>query len=380
MKEKKFIPVCEPTLKGNELNYVTECVQTNWISSSGRFTDAFEKKFAEFCGVKYGVSVCNGNMALHIALEACGIGPSDEVIVPDFTMIACVNAILYTGAKPVLIDADMKTWCINTKLIEEKITSKTKAIMPVHIYGHPCEMDEINRLAMKYNLLVIEDAAEAHGALYRKKKCGSMSNVAAFSFYANKIITTGEGGMIVTNDESIAEKARLLKNYAFTKKRFVSDFVGYNYRMTNIQAAIGLAQIENIHELVESRISNAHFYNELLSGVEGIVTPPCADWVKNVYWMYGILVNEKFGITADMLRNKLYDVGIDTRAFFVPMHNQPVYNKPNIKFQNLPETKGNFPVSSYLGENGFYLPSSSHLPKEDIVYIAEAIKSIKKAN
>jgi len=374
---KRNIPVCEPTLSGNELKYVTECVTTNWISSAGKFTEIFEKDFASYCGVKHGIAVCNGNIALHLALEACGIGPEDEVIVPDFTMIACVNAILYTGAKPVLVDADEITWCINPDLIQEKITSKTKAIMPVHIYGHPCDMDKIHDLAKKNNLLIIEDSAEAHGALYKGKKCGSMSHVAAFSFYANKIITTGEGGMVITDNDEIAKKARELKNYAFTDKRFLSNEVGYNYRMTNIQAAIGTAQLEKIDFLVESRIRNALMYNKLLSHIDGIITPPCNIDVKNVYWMYGIIVTEKFGMRAEALREKLKNYGIETRAFFVPMHKQPVYNKPNHKFSNLPDTSGKFPVSSFLGENGFYLPSSSHLPEADILYIVEAIKQIK---
>lgn len=376
----RFIPVCEPTLRGNELKYVSDCINTNWISSFGKYIGEFEQGFSAYCGVKHGITCCNGSIAIHLALESLGIGPKDEIIVPDFTMIASVNSILYTGAKPVFVDAEMPTWCMNPNLIEEKITKRTKAILPVHIYGHPVDMDKVNKIAKQNNLLVIEDAAEAHGALYKGRKCGGLSDASAFSFFANKIITCGEGGMVLTNDDKIADKARLLKNYAFTKQRYVSEEVGYNYRMTNMQAAIGLAQLEKIEELAECRIKNAHLYNKLLSSIKGVITPPCAEWAKNVYWMYGILMGEKFGMGRDKLREKLLEAGIDTRAFFVPMHQQPVYNKPNKKFPNLPDTKDEFPVSEYLGNNGFYLPSSSHLMAEDIRYIADTIKSIREEN
>ena len=377
MKEKKFIPVCEPTLIGNEKKYADDCLKANWISSAGKYIELFENGFAKFCGTKYGIATCNGTVSIHLALEALGIGPGDEVIVPDFTMIASINSILYTGAKPVFVDADIETWCINPELIEEKITKSTKAIMPVHIYGHPCDMDQINKVAKKYNLSVVEDAAEAHGALYKNKKIGSMSDAASFSFYANKILTTGEGGMVVTNDEKLAERMRLLKNHAFTKNRFAHEEVGYNYRMTNIQAAIGLGQLENIDKLVQMRINNANLYNKLLKNVKGIILPPSKDWAKNVYWMYGILLNKDFGMTRDKLREELLKEGIDTRSFFIPMHGQPVFQKKSRKFA-MPDVNGSYPVSGNLGTNGFYLPSSSSLPKEDIIFITDAIKNIKE--
>jgi dTDP-4-amino-4,6-dideoxygalactose transaminase/intein/homing endonuclease len=775
MKSKKFIPVCEPTLIGNEFKYVEDCLKTNWISSSGKYVGLFEKGFAKYCDTKYGVGVCNGTVSIHLALEALGLGPGDEVIIPDFTMIASVNSIIYTGAKPVLVDADDETWCINPKLIEDKITKNTKAIMPVHIYGHPCDMDPITKIAKKHNLHVIEDAAEAHGALYKGKKAGSLSDAASFSFYANKIITCftqdtrilikppvgkqglsrtkkikdlkvgdivltyniktankeyervtktfereynenliklffsnnnkliltpnhpiyvinkgwkradeleigdeaiqykyrglaykemytgknyedimgeevakkkrgehskkikekhadktskystinwiqiarkmglsnkgrkmpdevktkfsgahlkrwkniskeqyddfckkmreinanpelrkkkseiskrlgqnpdylrklskgvrkamtketywknyikgmnmkpnkpekflinfleqyfpgefgyngdyrlktrinrlipdfvnlkgkrkvidilgnywhtkaeypernkrynkhgygslilwenelsnkealkervkafiynpnvkivkvakiekeqyngkvyniqteknhnyfaygilvhncGEGGMVVTNNKEVAETARLLKNHAFTKNRFQHERIGYNYRMTNIQAALGLAQLENIDKLVEMRIHNANTYNKLLGNVKGITLPPKKDWARNVYWMYGILLNEEFGISKNELRQELLKEGIDTRSFFIPLHQQSVFKKKTDKFKNFPDINGSYPVSEHLGKNGLYLPSTSSLKKEEINRIVETIRKIKENN
>ena len=374
----KFIPVCEPTLIGNESKYANDCLKTNWISSAGKYIGLFENGFAKYCNTKYGISTCNGTVSIHLALEALGIGPGDEVIVPDFTMIASVNSVLYTGAKPVFVDADIETWCIDPRLIEQKITKGTKAIMPVHIYGHPCNMDAINKIAKKHDLYVVEDAAEAHGALYKNKKIGSLSDAASFSFYANKILTCGEGGMVVTNNEKLAEKMRLLKNHAFTKNRFTHEEVGYNYRMTNIQAAIGLGQLEKIDKLIQMRINNANLYNKSLKSIKGLILPPSKSWAKNVYWMYGILLNKEFGMARDKLREKLLEEGIDTRSFFIPAHRQPVFKKKSAKFA-VPDASGKYPVSDYLGDNGLYLPSSSHLPKEDIARITGAIKKIKES-
>src|SRR3989344_1672719 len=224
-----MIPVCEPTLAGNELKYVTDCVKTNWISSAGKYIKEFEDRFSQFCGVKYGVSCSSGTAAIHLALEALGIGKGDEVIIPTFTMIATANAVIYAGAKPVLVDSELETWNMDVNKIEEKITKKTKAIMPVHTYGHPVDMDPIIKLAKDYNLKVIEDAAEAHGAEYKGKKVGGLSDASCFSFYSNKIITTGEGGMVLTNNDEVAEKARSLRNLAFTKPRFLHSEIGFNY-------------------------------------------------------------------------------------------------------------------------------------------------------
>lgn len=369
-----MIPVCYPFIGEKELEYVTDCIKTNWISSKGKYVKEFENNFAKYCNFKYGVATTNGTTALHLALACLGISKGDEVIIPSFTMIATAFAIVYCGAKPVLVDAKTDTWNMDIKKIEGKITDKTKVIMPVHIYGHPCDMDPIMELAKKYNLYVVEDAAEVHGAKYKGKKAGGIGNIGCFSFYANKIITCGEGGMIVTNDEKIAEKAKSLKNLSFPKgKRIYKHHdVGYNYRMTNIQAAIGLAQLEKIDELIERRRNNAHLYNELLKGIEGITLPVEKEWVKNVYWMYSILIEDEFGISKDELMDRLEEKGIETRPFFVPIHQQPVFHKMGWYKDE------NYPIAEKLALKGINLPSSSGLKEKEIRYICDVIKSVKK--
>ncbi len=374
--DNAFIPVCEPTLEGNELKYITQAVKTNWISSAGEFINKFETKFAEYCGVKYGVSCSNGTTALHLAIEAMGIDQGDEVITPTFSMAASANAILYAGAKPVFVDSELDTWNIDVNKIEEKITPKTKAIMVVHTYGHPVDMDKVNKIAKKRGLSVIEDAAEAHGAEYKGRKVGSLGDIACFSFYANKIITTGEGGMVVTNNEQWAERARKLRNHFFGEPRFLHQEVGYNYRLTNMQAAIGLAQLERIEELVEARRHNAYLYGYLLKKVPGITLPPERSWAKNVYWMYGLLIDEKkFGMSMKQLMAELKKKGIDTRTFFIGMHKQPAYyDKKEVHFPDKTEC----PVAEILEKDGLYLPSSSHLAVEQIEYITDIIKEAQK--
>ncbi|RLI74479.1 aminotransferase DegT [Archaeoglobales archaeon] len=368
-----MIPVCIPFIGEKELEYVFDCIKTNWISSKGKYVEEFERGFAEYCGCKYGVSTTSGTTALHLALASIGVGKGDEVIVPAFTMISTVFAVVYCGAKPVLVDAEPETWNIDVSKIEEKITDRTKVIIPVHIYGHPCDMDPIMKIAEEHDLYVVEDAAEAHGAEYKGRKVGGIGHIGCFSFYANKIITTGEGGMIVTNDEEIAEKAKSLKDLAFSKeRRFLHTDLGFNYRMTNIQAAIGLAQLERIDELVERRRKNAHLYNELLKDIEGIRLPIEKEWAKNVYWMYSILVEDKFGMSRDELMSELEKKGIETRTFFIPMHVQPV-------FQNMGLFKGErYPVAEELARKGLYLPSSSGLSREEIEHICDEIRKIKR--
>ncbi len=374
-----MIPVCEPTLNGNELKYVEECVKTGWISSKGKFINKFEEKFSEFCEVKHAAAVSNGTTAIHIALEALGIGKGDEVIIPTFTMIATSNAVAYAQAKPVLVDSELETWNMDVNKIEEKITKKTKAIMVVHTYGHPVDMDLVNKLAKKYGLYVIEDAAEAHGGEYKGRKVGNLSDVACFSFYANKIITTGEGGMVVSNDEKVIDKVKSMRDHSFSKKkRFLHEEFGFNYRLTNLQAAIGVAQMEHINKFVENRIKNAQYYNKYLGSLPGLTLPPKKDWAKNVYWMYGILSDfAKGGVEKDELMKKLLEKGIDTRSFFIPMHKQPLYWGNDDRW---PDCSGKYPQSEILEKNGLYLPSSSHLTKEEMNIVIGKVKEVWEEN
>jgi perosamine synthetase len=304
-----------------------------------------------------------------LALAACGMTKGDEVIIPAFTMIATANAVTYTGAKVVLVDAEPRTYNIDAERIEKKITLRTKAIIVVHIYGHPANMDKILGIAKKYKLYVIEDAAEAHGAEYKGKKVGGIGDVGCFSFYGNKIITTGEGGMVITNNRKIAQRATYLRDHTFSKERhFWHKELGFNYRMTNLQAAIGLAQTENIKEFVERKIKIAKLYNSLLKDINGITLAPHTPGIKNVYWAYSILIEKGFGINRDRLRCSLANRGIETRAFFIPMHLQPVYSKV---------CKGHFPVAEEICRKGLYLPSGLKLKKDEIRFIVDSIKKAK---
>ena len=363
-----MIPVCEPLMGGKELEYVTDCLKSNWISSAGKYISEFEEGFSAYCGSKYGIATTSGTAALHLALAALGIGRGDEVILPAFTMAACAFAVLYTGAKPVLVDSEPDTWNIDVLQIEKKITPRTKAIMPVHMYGHPCDMDPILDIARKHRLFVVEDAAEAHGAAYRGRRAGGIGDVGCFSFYANKIITTGEGGMIVTDDEKVAERARRLKDQSFSReRRFLHTELGFNYRMTNVQAAIGLAQLEQIDRFVERRRSNACLYNGRLRGTPGLTLPGEKPWAKNVYWMYSVVIEDAFGMSRDDLMGFLRQKGVDTRTFFIPMHVQPAFKDAGL-FEG-----ERYPVSEHLAARGLYLPSGSGLTEGQIRTVCEAI-------
>lgn len=367
---RAIIPVCEPTLGGNEMKYVQQAIETNWISSAGGFIRDFEARFAEACGTRYGIACANGTVAMHLAMATLGLEPGDEVIIPTFTMIATINAVTYCGATPVLVDSELDYWQMDVQQVADKITPRTKAIVPVHIYGHAVDMDPLMELARQHGIAVIEDAAEAHGGEYKGRRCGSLGDAAGFSFYGNKIITTGEGGMITTNDREIARLAWNLRDHAFsTERHFWHKYVGFNYRMTNLQGAVGLAQVEQLDNFVAARRHNAAAYTQRLRDIPGITTPPEAEWVKNVYWMYGILVDEaEYGMNRDQLRRELADHGIETRTFFIPMHCQPVYWEA-FKGQR-------YPVAEQLCRDGFYLPSASSLPVEEIQYIADVIRSV----
>jgi perosamine synthetase len=363
----RIIPVCEPTLGGNEAKYLLDCVESNWISSAGKYIPVFEEKFAAECGCQYGIACCNGTIALHLALTALGLEPGDEVILPAFTMIATINAVTYTGATPVLVDSEPCTWNMDIDQLADKISPKTRVVMPVHTYGHPVDMDPVMELADRHGLFILEDAAEAHGAEYKGRRAGGLGHAGAFSFYANKIITTGEGGMITTNDAKLAELAENLRDHAFSSERhFWHKYVGFNYRMTNLQAAVGLAQVEQMDQFIENRRRNAALYSQLLAEIPGIVTPPEAEWAKNVFWMYSILVEDEFGLTRDQLRAYLASHGIETRTFFIPMHLQPIY------YEAFRDQR--YPVSEMLCQRGFYLPSASSLTSRQIRYIVDVVR------
>lgn len=371
------IPVCTPDLKGNELRYVTDAIRSNWISSQGEYIHKFEKKFAAYCDATYGVGVCNGTTALHLALRCIDIGPGDEVIIPSFTMIATAFAVCYTGAMPVFIDADPQTWNIDILKIEEKITPKTKAIIAVHIYGLPCNMSAIQKLAKKYKLYVIEDAAEAHGATISGKKVGSLSDIATFSFYANKNLTTGEGGMVVTKNKSLYQKALYFKNLCFTledSRNYVHNDIGFNYRLSNLHAAIGLAQVEKADTYKKLRSTHGKLYRKLLSTVPGITVQEYdATTYSHVFWMNGITIDhQKYGHTRDKLIKILADKGIETRKFFTGMHQQPALKKYGCN------TTEKFPTTDHLTKNGLYLPSGSGLSIKQIKCICKIIQENRR--
>ncbi|HEY8945863.1 MAG TPA: DegT/DnrJ/EryC1/StrS family aminotransferase [Polyangiaceae bacterium] len=375
MSSNDFIPVCEPLLGGRELEYVTKAVSGGWISSSGGYVREFEEAFAKYLGVPHAITTTSGTTALHLALVAAGIGPGDEVIIPAFTMVASAFAVCYTGAKPVFVDAERTTWNIDPELISAKITPRTRAIMPVHVYGHACEMDAIRNIAARHDLLVIEDAAEAIGSRYRGALCGAIGDIGCFSLFANKLITSGEGGLVVTRDERLAERLRYYKNLCFPldgSRRYVHEDIGFNYRMPNVLAAIGLAQLERADYYLERRRENARRYNALLQGQRGIVTPPEQPWASSSYWMYSVLVNEEFGRARDDVMKGLKEVGIETRSFFVSMHRQPALAKYGC------DVSGEYPVTDELARSGLYLPSSSGLTDEQIERVSRALLSLRQ--
>ena len=366
-----FIPVNQPLISRQAKKNIKQAMDSGWLSSAGPFVKEFEESFAKYLGVKYAAAVCNGTAALHLALLSLGIGKNDEVIVPAFTMASTWLAVIYTGAKPIFIDCDVNDYNIDVKKIENKITNRTKAILPVHIYGQACAMDKIMAIAKKYKLFVVEDAAEAHGAEYKKRKCGSFGDINCFSFYANKIITTGEGGMIVTNDKKIYQEAIKFRNlYHSEKTRFIHEKIGYNYRMTNLQAAVGCGEMKNIGRYIGKKQWLANLYNQGLKNIPGIKIPFTHEYNKNVYWMYGIVIDKKrYGLNRDELKNELKKQGVDTRDFFYAPSDQPILKK----YLN----KESFPNSEYLSRNGLYLPSGLAITKKQINYIVKAILKLK---
>lgn len=365
---KIVVPVNEPFVGDEEKKLVNECLSTGWISSAGRFIGEFERSFAEYCECKFGVATTSGTTAIHLALKSLGVGPGDEVLVPSFTMAGSIYPIVQCGAVPVFIDSDLETCNLLLDDLVKKITPRTKAIEVVHIYGHPVDMDPILEIAREKNLWVVEDAAEAHGALYKGRKAGGIGHVGCFSFYANKIVTTGEGGMVVSSDPEVISRARQLKDLAHGEKRFTHVLPeAYNYRMTNVQAAIGLGQLQRIEETIRRKIACAHLYNELLKDLPDLVTPICRPWARNVYWMYGVQVRKGSRFSKDQLMGALEEMGIGTRSFFYPQDRQPAFSR---------FAREDCPNAGQLGETGFYLPSGQTLTEEQIRFVSECVHKI----
>ncbi len=370
------VPVNTPVFNGNEKKYLMDCIDTGWISSAGMYIEKFEKGMAELVGQKYGVAVSNGTTALETAVLALNLSKGSEVILPDFTIISCVQAIVKAGLIPVLVDCTEDTWNLDVSKIEEKITEKTKAIMVVHIYGLPVDMDPVWALAKKYNLLVIEDAAEAHGLTYRGRQCGGLGDISIFSFFPNKHITSGEGGMVMTSNDAFYERAKQVRNLFFdSERRYIHSEFGNNFRMTNIQAAIGLAQLEQIDKTVVRKREIGGYYQEVLSDIDDIQLPVArTEYADNIYWVFGIVLRDPER-KADELMNKLSERGIGTRHFFYPIHKQPALIKEGCcSLEQLADSQ--FSNSNYISEHGFYIPSGLGLTLDEQKYVVDELKKL----
>jgi perosamine synthetase len=355
----------EPWLDQEETILVMDCLKSGWISSQGKYIPEFEQAFAGFCQTRYGVATSNGTTALHLALLTLGIGPGDEVIVPALSFVATANVVVYTGARPVFADVDEKTWTLDPSKIVSLINKNTKAIIPVHLYGHPAHMDPILELARRHSLRVIEDAAEAHGAEYEGKRVGSLGDVGCFSFYGNKIISTGEGGMLVTDNPEWAEKARILRDHGMSREqKYWHPIIGYNFRMTNIQAAIGLGQMGKLDRLIQLKRALADHYRKGLEDHPGLKLPAEAPWAKSVFWLYSLFLNPEFGLERDKLINRLAQAGVESRPVFYPIPEMPPYRGA-----------GSFPVTSRISKGGISLPSGYNLEQSDQKRIIDLIRS-----
>ena len=375
-----MIPVNEPSLGERELEYVTKCVRTGWISSAGQFITEFEERWAAYCGRRYGVAVNNGTVALQLALASLGLQPGDEVIMPTFTIVSCAIAVIYNGGVPVLVDSGPRTWCMDVDQVREKITPRTRAIMAVHIYGHPVDMDPLLELTDRYGLAMVEDAAEAHGAEYLSgrntsnatwQRCGSFGTLSCFSFYANKLITTGEGGMVLTDSTQLAEKARSLRNLCFqSQQRFYHEELGFNFRLTNLQAALGVAQLERMGEIVARKRWMGREYTRRLKDVEGLQLPVEEPWARSIYWMYGVVLSEETGIDAAKFAERLRERGVDTRPFFLGMHEQPAFLKRGLFLNE------RYLVAERLARQGLYLPSGLALTEDQLVQVCDAVYEV----
>lgn len=365
---ERMIPVAAPVLAGNEKAYVLDCIESSWISSCGKYVERFERAFADFCGVRHAVSCSSGTAALHVALLALGVGPGDEVIVPTLTFVATANAVTYCGARPRFVDVEPYSWTLDPKLLEAKITARTKAILPVHLYGHVANMDAITEIARRHNLFVVEDAAEAHGAEFRGRRVGSLNDVAAFSFYGNKIIACGEGGMVVTDSEEIARYAAQLRGQGMDlERRYWFPIIGYNYRMPNLTAAVGLAQLERIDWHLERRREVASWYREILRKVPGIKWQVAKDGSGYVDWLFTIVLDESIQVSRDQVMVRLSERGVETRPVFYPMHVLPPYRE-------MGQEDGPFPVAERISHTGISLPTWAGLQREDVVYVCNALR------
>jgi perosamine synthetase len=367
-----FIPVNTPLLDGNEADYLAECVRTGWISSEGPFIGRFEAAMAGISGRRHGIAVSNGSVALDIAVHALGLRPGDEVILPTFTIISCAAAVVRAGLVPVVVDCDPATWNMTADAVEAAVTSRTRAIMLVHIYGLPVDLEPVMAIARKHDLRVIEDAAEMHGQTYRGRPCGSFGDLSTFSFYPNKHITTGEGGMILTDDDDMAERLRGLRNLCFQpQQRFVHEELGWNARMTNLQAALGVAQTERLDQMIAIKRRTGRLYDQLLEDVEVIQRPVArTNYADNIYWVYGVVLNDEVAFDAKEAMRRLAEKGVGTRPFFWCMHEQPVLRRSGL-FAN-----ASYPNAERIARRGFYLPSGLALKEEQIVRAAGALKEI----
>lgn len=356
-----------PVFNGNEKRYLNECIDTGWVSANGRFINDFQDSFSSFCGTKYALACCNGTVTLHLALLALGVQPGDEVIMPTLTYIATANAVKYCGATPVFVDSDFDTWNISPEAIENAITEKTKAIIVVHLYGLPCDMDKILKISQKYNIPVIEDAAEAHGATWNGKRVGSMGTIGSFSFFGNKIITSGEGGMVVTNDSTLYEKMKLLRSQGVDpNKRYWHLITAYNYRMTNIQAAIGLGQLENIDWHLNERLRVADCYKKKLSDLSDYIKiQKISDKATHCYWMFSIFLADKVQKTREEIMDYMEKQNIEMRPAFYPMHIMPPYFDEKVKCPN----------AELISRRTINLPTHSKLREDDISYIVDCLKN-----
>lgn len=363
--KKQMLAVAAPMFAGNEAKYVSDCIESTWISSMGDYIDRFERRFAEFCGVKHAMSCCNGTAALHLALSALGVGPGDEVIVPTLTFVATANAVRYCGATPVFVDVTPETWGIDPERLEEKIGPRTRGVIVVHLFGHPVDMRAVGAIARRHGLFVVEDAAQAHGAECRGQRVGSFGDVAAFSFYGNKIISTGEGGMVVTSDDALAAKIRQLKSHGMDPaRRYWHPIIGFNYRMTNVAAAVGLGQLEKVDWHLQRRAEVADWYRARLADTPGLSWQQTQAWARHVWWMFSVTLDDP-SADRDRVIDDLRECGIETRPIPYPLHTLPPYRESTIGQQ--------FPVAERIARRGINLPTWSRVTRADVDRVCAAL-------